>query len=267
MNQCFPRGNSVALAILTASIDDHFRVEDSIFSNNTALTGSLFVVNVTGQVRNSIFGNNQAVQGAGLFSIGSDLSVVSTAFSGNNAKTLGGAASVSAGNVTFDKCDFIGNAAGEGAGISVKEMLTFRVLNGKVKRNNSTNGTFINAEGPEMKLVVNNVEVDDEFAKAVVLDKPHLVDFTASRFNCRLRCQTVSVAPPVGGKVIEVLTRSPTATDDWDLDVPDARRRFSVLWAVFPFCFLLVVGILITYRRNSLRKLLARLRFKGRHNL
>jgi hypothetical protein len=266
MNQCFPRGNSIPLAILTASIGDHFRVEDSIFSDNTALTGSLFVMNVTGEVRNSIFQNNQAVQGAGLFSVGSDISVVSTAFSGNNAMTLGGAASVSAGNVTFDKCDFIGNAAGEGAGISAKEMLEFHVLNGKVKRNNSTNGTFINAEGPEMKLAVNNIKFDDEFAKAVVLGRPDLADFSGSKFNCRLRCQTVSFAP-VGGKVIEIPTKTPTPTEDWDLDVPDTRRRVSVFWAAFPVCFLLAVGVLFASRRNSLRKLLARLRLKGRHNL
>jgi hypothetical protein len=255
------------LAIVTASVVDDFVIENSAFVNNTALTGSLFVMNGTGKIQSVNFTGNQAVQGAGLFVVNSDIFVERSVFSGNTALTLGGAASLASSNTSFENCDFLGNTGAEGGVISAKEMERLVISKSRVKRNNSTNGTFVNVDG-DTELRLADVEVDDDFPKAVFLSHIGKVNFSNSKFNCRLRCQTLPLMPlKMEEKPAAVHKPQATATaDEWEEEnVPRSRSRVIVV--IFPVVFVVTLLALVISRSALVRKFFRRLTLKGRHAL
>lgn len=269
LNQCFPQGNSLPIAILTTTLVNGLVVEDSFFKNNTALTGSLFLMNVTGKVSHSTFHNNHAVQGAAIFGAGMNISVSDSSFDTNDAMALGGVASLVSGNASFVNCDFLHNSAPEGAVISAKENYDLRFIGGKVRGNNGTNATFINGEGANMKLVVKDIEVDDEFSKAIWLDRPESADFSGSKFNCRVSCQTVGTLTPrpkskpkteeaqvIGAKQQPEVPGAEDAGEDADepeevQEVSDSDG-FQLIWLMFPLSFLIAA---VLYKKLGVRGL------------
>jgi hypothetical protein len=269
-NRCFPQGNSMPLAILSASLVNRFTLETTAFVNNTALTGSLFLMNVTGEVKDARFMHNEAVQGAGLFVLGSDLIVLRSQFTGNSAMTMGGAASLASSNTTFERCDFTGNSASEGAVISAKEMQRLTVLKSRVKRNNSTNATFLNVDAGETELKLEDVEVDDDIEKAVFLSHPSLANFSNSKFNCRLRCQTVGPVkqPKVVKKAMrkDEKRREPATRDEWEDELRPSTSR-KIIWLVLPLPFGILVVVVLVSRSRRVRRFFRRLSLKGRHAL
>jgi hypothetical protein len=254
------------LAIVTASLVADFAVDGCVFVNNTALTGSLFLMNVSGAVRRTNFSRNEAVQGAGIFAVGSDVAVAGAVFAGNSAVTSGGAAALNAGNASFEDCEFSGNAAPEGGAIAAKEMLSIAVVRSRVKRNNSTKATFLNVDTGETRVALVDVEVDDDFAKAVVVEHPHLVRFENAKFNCRLRCKAVVEAVKQVAVERKIVSQATQTKDDWD-DVGLRRSSTGVLWMILPVVLGILVLTVIAARSKRVRKIFRRWANKGTHVL
>lgn len=255
LNQCYPQGNAVPLGIVTVSLTDGANITDTVFLNNTALSGSVFLMNATALVSNSSFLHNNAVQGAGLFGAGMNLDIEDSEFIGNNAMGSGGALSLAAGNATVRNTNFTGNTCQEGGAIAMKENERISIIGGRVRSNNSTNGTFINGEGARMELIVRDVDVDDDFTKAVWLDHPEKADFAGARFSCRTRCVEVGkLTPrPIKEQAVKSAKVEQTADDDLD-DITDdpgePSTQLSMLWIIFPVSFVIAAVI---YRRIGMR--------------
>jgi hypothetical protein len=276
INQCFPQGNALPLAILTTSLVTDLAVSDTIFFNNTALTGAVFLMNVSATVTNVTFASNHAVQGAALSGSGSNLTVGKSNFSENSAMAIGGAVSLAEGNAVFESCDFVGNQAPEGAAISLKSFGNFSHLHGSVKRNNGTNATYINAEGENLSVTLSDIEIDDEFEKAVFLDPLGRADFGDARFGCKLRCRTVgSLAARAAVKPVSTETSEPDRRGEGDDQPeeepepePEPQQSSLLIWAFIPIVLVIVAVVYRVVGLTRMKKFFQRaLRVKGRHTL
>ena len=113
-----------------------------------------------------------------------------------------------------------------------------------------------------MKLVVKDVEIDDDFSKAIWLDRPELADFSESKFNCRVKCQPVGQLtprapkpPPATPAVIGAKQQQEAAEEaDEPEEVPETSESssFPVIWLMFPAAFLIAAVI---YRKLGVRGL------------
>lgn len=195
-NQCFPQGNSIPLAISTTSLSNKLDIEDTLFVNNTALAGSIFLMNVSSSLNNIKFINNKAIQGAGIFSVNSNLSVKESIFNKNNAMALGGAISFASGNAMFEYCNFTKNSAPEGSVFSIKEGMNFTINNCESNQNTGANATFISGDGEKLRLTISETNVDDIFEKAIYLSNFIYADFRTNRFNCKLNCKNGDYLTP-----------------------------------------------------------------------
>jgi hypothetical protein len=252
-NECIVQGNNIPLAMVTASMCESFLVIDSVFRENTAMSGSLFIMNASGIIRNVTFANNTAVQGAGVFANDVDILLERGVFIGNKAMTVGGAVSVAEGNATFRSCDFVDNTAGEGPAIHGKNMKELVVVGGYGKNNNATTGTFVFVKGSPLKLVVKDVEVDDEFGKAIAADDLSFGDFRGSRFDCRKACTFAGemrrkremrhVMPKAEKRLDYEMEEDMDEEEEEKEEGKKKRSMLHGLWLMVPVCC--VVGIFL----------------------
>jgi hypothetical protein len=157
-------------------------------------------------------------------------------------------------------------------------VLELKVVGGSVGGNNGTGGTFLCWRGKEGVLIVNDVEVDDEFSKAVVMDEVGVGDFSGSRFDCKRKCRSVGVMKrrKEGRRLPEKEKKHDVNGDDLDevpatFEVMHREKKKAVplfLWIVVPLWF---VGVVVVYRILGSRRI-ARLWArvfgrKGRHAL
>lgn len=195
-NQCLPQGNAIPLAILTATLSNDIIIDDCKFENNVALSGSLFFLNATSSIKNMNFIGNQAVQGAAIFSAGTNFTAKNVTFNDNKGMAMGGALMLTQTNSDIDNCTFSNNQAPEGASIVLRDSYEIKIRNSVGVRNNSTNGSFINAEGENILLTLENIEVDDPFDYSMFLQFPEKVVLKNAKFNCKVKCQNVEKLTP-----------------------------------------------------------------------
>jgi len=226
-NQCNPKNSEQPLSLLTMSHAQSIVLEDSIFINNSALTGNLMVINSSGVVKSTVFGKNNAAQGAGLFASFMELAIVESTFYDNKALSYGGAASIVSGSATFDRCNFTRNSASQGGVINADNSSTLKILSPIINNNRAINGSFLSAQGNSIQIYFENVKVDDEYIKALYLSKDVKIDFVGTFFGCVKKCI------PYG--------KSSSVT-------------FPVFWVLPPLMFIIIV---LLYRKNGLKGLLA----------
>ena len=195
-NQCLPQGNALPLAILTTTLSEGIVIDDSTFENNVALSGSIFFMNATSAINNLKFVANQAVQGAAIFSAGANWTAKNVTFSDNNGMAMGGALMITQSSVYIDNCTFNHNQAPEGAAVVIRDANEIKISNSIGIRNNSTNGSFINAEGENLLLTLENVEVDESFDNSMFVQFPEKVVLKNAKFNCKDKCKNVEKLTP-----------------------------------------------------------------------
>lgn len=195
-NQCLPQGNALPLAMITNSLCSNATVRDSTFSTNTALSGCVFLLNSTGTIENIEFNGNNAVQGSAIFGAGLNVTVTNVSFVDNSAMAQGGSVMISQGNADINDCNFEGNKAPQGAAIVLRDAYNINIRNTVGVRNNSTNGSFINADGDKLALRLNSVEIDDDVDVSLFIDHPERVIFTKTSFNCKVKCNEVTQMTP-----------------------------------------------------------------------
>jgi len=277
-NQCFPVGNSLPLAIITASLSNRVYIEGSLFQNNTALTGSVFLMNSSSIINQTSFNGNQAVQGAALFSAGSNVSVADAKFNENSAMSMGGAIYLTESNAKFHMCDFIGNQSPEGGVFSIKNAYNISIQSSNAKRNKATNGTLINIEGKDSLLQIIDTQVDDEVEKSIIAEFKDRIEYQGAKFNCRVKCQEIKSNKADSEKLSIQHTpmqsnqneekQIPEQIPDNDDIIPDNDSQLKIIWIIYP---IILIALLILLRKfgkqgltNFVRKLLKR---KNKHTL
>lgn len=196
-NQCLPQGNALPLAIITSSLSSGVTIRNALFESNTALSGSLFFLNSTTTVKDVKISSTQAVQGSAIFMAGTNMTVNNVTFSENNAMAMGGAIMMTQSNCVVDNCTFDHNQAPEGAAVVIRDCYDVTIKNSIGVRNNSTNGSFINADGGEqLKLTLENIEVDDPFDNSMFIQFPDRAILKNAKFNCKVKCQILEKLTP-----------------------------------------------------------------------
>lgn len=277
-NYCFPVGNSVPLAIITTSLAPAVDIINSTFQKNIALTGSLFSMNSTLNVKFSNFSDNHAVQGAAIFAANITFSAQDSEFYNNSAISNGGAFSLVSSNADIDNCTFLLNQAPEGAAISLSEGIEFNIRNSNISKNIGKTGSFILGKGSNMKVKIENIKIDDPFSSAISLEFPHLAIFNNTKFNCKIRCEDPPhFTPPKKEekKAIKPTKSNPPNDDDANeietesIEVPDEISISPIyIFLIIPIMFVLA---LIVFNKIGSHKFMAffnrMLRSKGKHTI
>lgn len=286
-NQCLPQGNAIPLAILTTTLSNDVVIEGTSFENNVALSGSLFFLNATSSLKNLFFSKNQAVQGAAVFSAGSNWTAENVTFKANNGMAMGGALMLTQTSCNINNCSFAENQAPEGAAVVLRDSYDVKLSNVFGIRNNSTNGSFINCEGENTLLTLENVEVDDSFESSTFIQYPEKVVLKNAKFNCKVKCQNIGKLTPrpvvqIDKKEKEVKNENVANNNAVenkkefnDLDNPDVDNEFEneqeiqdmenlvnssdkislpIIWVMIPLSFIISAILFIKCGPRGLQK-------------
>lgn len=277
-NYCFPVGNSVPLAILTTSLAQSVDVTNSTFVNNTALTGSLFSMNSTLNINDSNFSSNHAVQGAAIFAANITFHSRTSHYINNSAMSNGGALSFVSSFVDIDNCEFKLNQAPEGSAISIVDGIELSIKNSNISENVGKVGTFIQGKGENLKINIENIDIDDPFGLAMSLEYPHLAVFKSARYNCKLRCEDppVFTPPKKEPKNVPKPTKSnpPKEEDANEIDqdpveIPeDASISPIYIFLIIPVMFILALFAFNKVGKRKLSNFINKmLHGKGKHEI
>lgn len=266
-NQCFPQGNSLPLAIVTASSSDFVTMTNNVFKNNSALTGAVFFANVTGSITKNTFIGNQAIQGGSIVGNAMNMTVDDSEFKENAAMSNGGVASLVNGSAVFNRCRFIGNTASEGGVFSTKNCTSIIVKDSLAQKNNAENATFINDEN-SLQIWLPNTEVDDDFAKAMFVSD--ILNVSESKFNCRVRCMEANpeaLKKSLQEKIEEVRKENKDFEEEEKIEdikidqgneeeeVEINSQPSNVYWLMIPI--VAIIAIFILLKRLGIKSLLS----------